>query len=68
MYQPRPFNIENLTCHVCGKPAKWYDREFHSTYVLGEALCDECNGKYVNFGKASFPDRPIIPNRDAHFD
>ena len=42
MYIPRPFNVENLTCHVCGKPAKWYDREFHSTYVLGEALCDDC--------------------------
>ncbi len=41
MYRPRPLT-DKLTCDVCGKPAKWYDREFHSTYVLGEALCDDC--------------------------
>ncbi len=49
MYSPRPLDDKHLTCRICGKPAKWYDREFHSTYVLGEALCDECNNKSIVF-------------------
>jgi hypothetical protein len=48
MYSVRPLNDNNLECHICGKPAKWYDREFHSTYVLGEALCDKCNSKTID--------------------
>lgn len=48
MYRPRPLR-KKLECHVCGKPAKWYDREFHSTYVLGEALCDDCNSKFTQY-------------------
>ncbi len=45
MYRPRPLT-DVLECDVCGKLAKWYDREFHSTYVLGEALCDACANHY----------------------
>ncbi len=46
MYKEQPLNIEGLTCRICGKLAKWYDREFHSTYVLGEALCNTCVNHY----------------------
>lgn len=46
MYRPRPLS-DKLECDVCGKPAKWYDREFHSTYVLGEALCNECANRFL---------------------
>jgi len=51
MYRPRPPVTENLTCEICGKPAKWYDRVFHANYVLGEALCDECNIRFINMFK-----------------
>lgn len=46
MYRPRPQNTQNLTCDICGKPAKWYDRTFSTSYVLGEALCDECDARF----------------------
>lgn len=47
MYRPRPLDTEHLTCHICGKTAKWRDRVFGSTYVLGEALCDACEKKFT---------------------
>ena len=47
MYRPRPLNDSKLECDICGKPAKWRDREFHSSYVLGEALCDGCEKKFT---------------------
>jgi len=61
MYRPRPLT-DKLECHVCGKPAKWYDREFHSTYVLGEALCDDCNSKYTQYKFVVKTDRDGILN------
>lgn len=54
MYSPRPLSDKDLGCHICGKPAKWYDREFHSKYVLGEALCDDCERKW-QMPMVSFP-------------
>jgi len=48
MYRPRPLNDSKLECDICGKPAKWRDREFHSSYVLGEALCDGCEKKFLD--------------------
>ena len=59
MYRPRPIRGD-LTCEICGKPARWYDRVFSSTYVLGEALCEECNAKFVNM----FTLVPIIDDKE----
>lgn len=60
MYQPRPLDDKNLKCHICGRPAKWYDREFHSRYVLGEALCEKCNSRIYNFTDIFKDDTPLI--------
>lgn len=68
MYRPRPLT-DKLTCDICSKPAKWYDRVFASTYVLGEALCDECNGKFMNFFKPCPPDSHLeddVESRLSH--
>ena len=43
MLRPAPQNRKSLKCDICGKPAIWRNREFHARYVLGDALCAECD-------------------------
>ena len=58
MYRPRPLT-DKLFCDICGRHAKWYDREFHARYVLGEALCDNCEKRLMDFTNILKDDTPI---------
>lgn len=62
MLRPQPFNIKELRCDICGKPAKWYDRFFGASYRLGEALCDECAIKDAEFFSKV---RTELPNKES---